>query len=74
MPRLTPVHYKVLIRVFQKVGFKIVRQESSHIMMEKAGCDRPLVIPAYKEVQVSVIQSLLRTAKMTRDRYLGLLP
>lgn len=74
MPRLTPAHYRILIKVFQKVGFKIVRQESSHIMMEKPGFDRPLVIPCHKEVQVSIILALLRSAKMKREEYFGLLP
>ncbi len=74
MPRITPVHYRVLIKVFKKAGFVIARQESSHIVMEKAGCDRPLIIPCYSEVGVSIIAGLLRSANMSRDEYFGLLP
>lgn len=74
MPRLAPVHYQILIKVFKKAGFKIARQESSHIVMEKPGIDRPLVIPYYPEVGVPIISGLLRSAKMTRTEYFGLLP
>ncbi|MBM3299128.1 MAG: type II toxin-antitoxin system HicA family toxin [Deltaproteobacteria bacterium] len=73
MPKLSPVHHRVLIKVFQKVGFTIARQESSHIVMEKPGCDRPLVIPCYREVRTPIILSLLRTAKMSRKDYFDLL-
>jgi len=74
MPKLAPVHYRVLIKVFKKAGFKIARQESSHILMEKAGCDRPLVIPCYSAVGAPIISGLLRSAKMSRTEYFGLLP
>jgi predicted RNA binding protein YcfA (HicA-like mRNA interferase family) len=74
MPKLTPVHYKVLVKVFKKAGFVIARQESSHIVMEKPGHDRPLVIPCYSDVGVPIISGLLRSAKMSRTEYFGLLP
>jgi predicted RNA binding protein YcfA (HicA-like mRNA interferase family) len=70
MPKLTPVHHQTLIKVFKKAGFVIVRRESSHIMMEKKDLPRPLVIPSYPEVPVSIIKGLLRSARMTREEYL----
>jgi predicted RNA binding protein YcfA (HicA-like mRNA interferase family) len=74
MPKLSPLDYRVLIQVFKKVGFKVARQESSHIVMEKPGCDRPLVIPCYKSVGVPIISGLLRSAKMDRKEFFALLP
>ncbi|MDW7759457.1 MAG: type II toxin-antitoxin system HicA family toxin [Acidobacteriota bacterium] len=73
MPRLTPVHYKALIKVFRQVGFSIDRQTSSHILMTKKNIPRPLVIPAYDEVEVSIIRGLLRSAGMSRSEYFRLL-
>jgi len=73
MPRLTPQHYRTLVRVFEKEGFSIVRQEGSHIVMTKPGIIRPLVIPTYKNVGEDIIMSLLRSAKMPRDRFISLL-
>jgi len=73
MPKLTPVHYQTLIKIFKRAGFNIVRRESSHIMMEKDGNPRPLVVPSYPEVPVSIIKGLLRTAGMTREEYFRLM-
>jgi len=73
MPRLTPQPYQDLIRVFSKAGFTISRQEGSHIVMNRRRTNRPIVIPKYKEVGVSIIKSCLRTARMDRDEYFRLL-
>jgi hypothetical protein len=40
------------------------------IIYTKAGIKRPLVIPMYHAVPVFIIKNLLRTAAMTRERYL----
>ena len=73
MPKLTPVHYQTLVKIFKKAGFVIARRESSHIMMEKDKVLRPLVIPSYPEVPVSIIKGLLRTAGLTREEYFRLI-
>jgi hypothetical protein len=39
----------------------------------KEGCFRPVVIPAWKEVPVFIIKNNLRTAGMSRERYVELL-
>ena len=43
------------------------------MVFTKLGVIRPLVIPKYAAVPVFVIRNNLRTAGMTRDRYLDLL-
>jgi len=73
MSRLTPQRYQDLVRVFKRDGFVIDHQEDSHIVMTRPGTLRPLVIPTYKNVGEDTILSLLRTAKMSRERYFALL-
>ena len=73
MPRLTPQHYRILVKLFERVGFSVSRTRGSHIIMNKAGVDRPLVIPKYERVDVDIIKANLRTAKMSRDEYFDLL-
>ena len=73
MPRLSPVSYKELVRVFKAVGFQCVREEGDHMILTKAGVVRPVVIPKYSAVPVFVIKNNLRTAGMSRERYLQLL-
>ncbi|MCR4408345.1 MAG: type II toxin-antitoxin system HicA family toxin [Anaerolineae bacterium] len=44
LPKITPVHYRTLIRVFELDGFTVSRQKGDHIVMTKPGVSRPLVI------------------------------
>jgi predicted RNA binding protein YcfA (HicA-like mRNA interferase family) len=73
MPRLIPVHWKILEKIFLAVGFRFARQEGSHRSYVKAGVSRPLVIPTYDEVPVAIIRNNLKTAGISRDEYLNLL-
>jgi predicted RNA binding protein YcfA (HicA-like mRNA interferase family) len=73
MPRITPVHWKVLDCIFVKDGFVFVRQESSHRAYTKKGIPRPIMIPTYKDVDTEIINGLRKTASMSRERYFKLL-
>jgi predicted RNA binding protein YcfA (HicA-like mRNA interferase family) len=76
MAALRPVHYSKLVAVFEKDGFLFNRQRGDHLIYTKSGVARPLVIPAYQEVPVFIIKNLLknllRSAGMSRERYLEL--
>jgi predicted RNA binding protein YcfA (HicA-like mRNA interferase family) len=72
MPRLRPVHYRVLVRIFEKDGFQFNRQTGDHLIFTKSGVRRPLVIPMYSDVPAFIIKNLLRTAEMSRERYFEL--
>ncbi|OQX24060.1 MAG: hypothetical protein BWK80_22740 [Desulfobacteraceae bacterium IS3] len=69
MPRITPIHWKILDCIFQKAGFIFDRQKGDHRMYVKKGCSRPVVIPTYKETDTDIIQANMRTAKMSREDY-----
>jgi predicted RNA binding protein YcfA (HicA-like mRNA interferase family) len=73
MPRLTPVHWKRLEKVFLAAGFIFVRQAGSHRSYSRPGTPRPVVIPTYDDVSVAIIKNNLRTASLSRDEYLRLL-
>ena len=73
MSRLTPVNWKILECVFLKDGFVFERQKGTHRSYVKKGILRPVVIPTYKEIDVEIIRSNMRTAKMSRERYFKLL-
>lgn len=66
VPKLAPVDCEQLARFFENYGFSRRRQKGSHLSLVKAGVARPIVIPMHGEVTVSVIQSNLRTAGLTR--------
>lgn len=73
MPKLSPVSYKQLVKVFEADGFRHVRTEGDHMVFTKTGVIRPVVIPKYAAVPVFIIKNNLRTAGMSRDRYFELL-
>ncbi|MBZ5513667.1 MAG: type II toxin-antitoxin system HicA family toxin [Acidobacteriia bacterium] len=73
MPRITPVHWKDLEKVFLACGFRFARQEGSHRSYVKEGALRPIVIPTYVDVPVSIIRHNLKTAGISRDEYFHLL-
>jgi predicted RNA binding protein YcfA (HicA-like mRNA interferase family) len=73
MPRMAPVHWRVLERVFLKAGWRFARQEGGHRSYVKPGIIRPMVIPAYDQVPVAVIHTNLKTAGIGREEYFRLI-
>ncbi|MBF0466425.1 MAG: type II toxin-antitoxin system HicA family toxin [Nitrospirae bacterium] len=73
MQRLSPVKWKVLECIFLELGFKLHRQEGSHRAYFKPGVIRPVIIPTYKQIDVDIIKSNMRTACLDRETYFILL-
>lgn len=73
MSRVAPTDWRTLVRVFEAEGFNTDRIAGSHVIMSKPGIARPVVIPKYAEVGRDIIQSNMRTAGISRERYLQLL-
>jgi predicted RNA binding protein YcfA (HicA-like mRNA interferase family) len=73
MSRIAPVHWKALEKVFLAAGFRFARQKGSHRSYTKPGVSRPIVIPTYDEVPVSIIRTNLKTAGLSREEYVRLL-
>lgn len=71
--KISPISYKILCRVFEKSGWKYVRQKGDYLIYEKEGFIRPIVIPTYKSIPVFIIRNNLRTAKLSREEYFELL-
>jgi len=73
MPRISPTHYRKLVRVLELEGFALVRQRGDHMVFTKPGISRPVVVPRYDPLPVFIIKNILRTARITRERYFELL-
>jgi predicted RNA binding protein YcfA (HicA-like mRNA interferase family) len=73
MPKITPVPYQTLVRVFEKDGFQLQRTRGDHLVYTKPGIPRPIVIPMVDQVPVFIIRNNLRSARMSRERYFELL-
>jgi predicted RNA binding protein YcfA (HicA-like mRNA interferase family) len=74
LPRIIPIDYRTLIRVFELDGFAIRRQKGDHIVLTKPGILRPVVIKTSPhKVPVTHICTNLATAGISRERYFLLL-
>jgi predicted RNA binding protein YcfA (HicA-like mRNA interferase family) len=73
MSRISPVHYRKLVRVLELEGFTLVRERGDHLIFTRPGVLRPIVVPRYDALPVFIIKNVLRTARINRDRYLELL-
>jgi len=74
LPKITPVDYRTLVRIFELDGFSVSRQKGDHIVMTKPGVSRPLVIKTSpRKVPVTHVCTNLTTAGMSRERYFQLL-
>ena len=73
MPKIATVHYRKLVRVFEKKGFMFDRQEGDHLIYVKSGIKRPIVIPMYSDVPIFIIKNNIDSVGITRNEYLRIL-
>ena len=73
MPRIYPVPWKILLKVFQLYGCEYKRKEGSHHVLTLPGAKRAVVIPEYDEIEVEIIKNNMRTVNMSREEYFELL-
>ena len=72
--KIVPIHYSLLIKVFELDGFSIRRRKGDHVIMTTLGVKKPLVIKTSpKLVPVIHIRINMTTAGMNRERYSKLL-
>ena len=64
MPRIFPVDYKTLLKVFQIYGCKYKRKEGSHHILIYPGAKRAVVIPEYDEIDVDIPKSAIGLRKV----------
>ena len=56
-----------MVRAFERLGFEVLRQTGSHIIMRRgaSGC----VVPNHKEVKVGTVNGVLRQAGVSADEF-----
>jgi predicted RNA binding protein YcfA (HicA-like mRNA interferase family) len=71
MPRLPVVSGQEAIRALEQLGFAILRQRGSHVVLrrDEAGC----VVPLHRELKTGTLAGILRQAGVTQDAFLAAL-
>ena len=70
MPRLPGIRQKEAVRVFQTLGFSVVR-ESGHLIMSNG--ERRLVIPRHDPINAITMGAIARDAGLTPQQFRELL-
>ena len=72
MSRLGSYRGEEVVRAFQRAGWRITRQRSSHIILEKEGYEATLSVPVHKgkNVKRGTLRDLIKDAKMSVDEFL----
>jgi len=67
MTKLPRISGDEAIKVFQKMGFKVVRQKGSHVVLRRndSGC----VIPLHKKLAIGTLKSAIRQAGITSEEF-----
>ncbi len=70
MPELPRLSGRVVVKVFERDGWQIVRQKGSHIILVKEGSWATLSVPDHREVAPGTLRSLIRASGLSADRFL----
>jgi predicted RNA binding protein YcfA (HicA-like mRNA interferase family) len=71
MPKLPHLSGREIIRALERLGFEIVRQKGSHVVMRSGS--RGCVVPLHKPVNVGTLSGLLRQAQVEVGEFLDCL-
>jgi predicted RNA binding protein YcfA (HicA-like mRNA interferase family) len=73
MPRITPIKRKKFEKFLEYIGCKSKRIKGDHLIYDRPGLKRPVVITTDKEVPVFIIRNNLRTLGVSTEEYLEIL-
>jgi len=73
MPALPQLSGRETVQAFEMLGWKVVRQKGSHIILIKDGQVATLSVPNHKEVAKGTLRSLIRSAGLTVSEFLNAL-
>lgn len=68
MPKLPRIGSRECLSALQRMGFSIVRQKGSHIVLRRgsSGC----VVPNHKEIRTGTLSGILKQAGVTPEEFI----
>lgn len=70
MPSLPKLSGNDTLKLFQKIGYEIVRQKGSHCIIRKNNITFP--VPLHKELDTGMLKGLIRQANLSNDEFIKL--
>jgi predicted RNA binding protein YcfA (HicA-like mRNA interferase family) len=71
VPKLPHVSGKEIIRALERLGFQVMRQSGSHVVMRQGS--RGCIVPLHRQVKVGTLAGLLRQAQVDPKDFLDVL-
>lgn len=68
---LRPYPYQQVIKALGKLGFQVIRQHGSHIILKGTyrGARRTVVVPRHGEIAIGTLRGILFQAGLTADEF-----
>ncbi|RLS26256.1 MAG: addiction module toxin, HicA family [Planctomycetota bacterium] len=72
MPKLPLVSGAEVIRTLERLGFIVLRQKGSHIILRRGptGC----VVPNHREIKTGTLSGILKQASVSAEEFIETLP
>jgi predicted RNA binding protein YcfA (HicA-like mRNA interferase family) len=72
LSRLGSYRGEEVVKAFQRAGWEITRQRSSHIILEREGYEATISVPVNKgkNVKRGTLRDLIKDARMSVDEFL----
>jgi len=71
MPPAPLLRPREVVRAFERLGWSVARQRSSHIIMTKPGHIATLSIPDHPEVARGTLRTLINRAGLTVEEFVS---
>ena len=74
-PKLPTISGQVAVRVFQRLGYEVVRQRGSHIRLRHPldPSRKPLTVPDHRTLKPGLVRKLIRDARLDVEEFIRLL-
>lgn len=73
MPELQKVSAEEAIRALERLGFSVVRQRGSHVILKKQTAEGEFgcVVPLHRELKIGTLRGILRQAKVSPEEFIA---
>ncbi len=72
MPKLKRTSGKETVQALERLGFTVVRQRGSHVIMKKTTQDGVIgcVVPLHRELAIGTLRGILRQAHVSPEEFM----
>jgi predicted RNA binding protein YcfA (HicA-like mRNA interferase family) len=73
MSKIPVISGKECIKALEKIGFVIVRQRGSHLVLTRENPTTTIIVPNHKELDRGTLRAIIRQVDLTVDEFIQLL-